>query len=447
MSNKATPTKNSTMTWWQLSLLGVACTLGTGYFLGAGIGLTMGGASMLFLFIFAAIGTYFVLDVLLLMTSENPQQGSFRTYAKLAYGRWAGFSCGWIYWGSQLMIMGSQLAALSLFTRFWFPTIPMWVFALIYASLGVGVILLGAKAFERSEHIFALIKVSALLIFLLLAGAAVLGWISGGLHPLSFPISANTFLPAGLKGTWSSFIYAFYAFGGTEMMGLFAMRLKKSNEAHKSGSIMILLLTILYMVSLFLVLTLLPLHAVHDKKSPFQVSLESYSLPYVPHVFNGILIIAAFSTMVASLFAVTAMLVALAKDHDAPRIFTRTTSGKRQIPYPALALTSGGMAAAIVLSLLLPEGMYTVISTAAGLTLLFIWLLILLSSGRLLAHTPLRMFKRWTGLLLILCAISGAAFHPTTRPGFFVSLLFIVLVAVITYVVHFTWPTNAKKRY
>lgn len=446
MSTKSTPTKNSTMAWWQLSLLGVACTVGTGYFLGVGIGLTMGGASMLFLFILAAAGTYFVLDALLQMTGEHPQQGSFRSYAKLAYGRWAGFSSGWIYWGSQLMIMGSQLAALSLFTRFWFPTVPMWLFAFFYASLGVGVILLGVQAFERSEHIFALIKVSALLIFLLLAGAAVLGWIRGGLHPLSFPISKDTFLPSGLKGSWSSFIYAFYAFGGTEMMGLFAMRLKKSSEAHRAGSIMILLLAILYIVSLFLVLTLLPLHALHEQKSPFQVSLESYPLPYVPHVFNAILIIAAFSTMVASLFAVTSILVALAKDHDAPFMFTRTTSGKRQIPYNALALTSGGMAAAVILSLLLPDELYTVMSTAAGLTLLFIWLLILLSSGRLLVHTPAKMFKRWVGLLLILIAISGAAFHPTTRPGFFVSLLFIVLIGFITFVVHFSWTHKIKKR-
>ncbi|OCT12016.1 transporter [Paenibacillus pectinilyticus] len=446
-ATKTDPLTTGTMNLWQLSLLGVACTLGTGYFLGAGIGLTMGGASMLILFLLAAVGTYFVLDALIQMTNANPQQGSFRAYAQLAYGRWAGFSCGWIYWGSQLMIMGSQLAALSLFTRFWFPAVPMWLFAVIYASLGVGVILLGAKAFERSEHFFALIKVSALLMFLLIAAAAIVGWISGGLHPLAFPITHATFLPSGLKGSWSSFIYAFYAFGGTEMMGLFAMRLKKPSEASKAGTLMILLLAILYIISLFLVLTLLPLHALHEKKSPFQVSLESYPLPFVPHVFNAILIIAAFSTMVASLFAVTAILVALAQDHDAPLIFARKTKGVRQIPYAALAFTTGGMAAAVVLALILPENLYTFISTAAGLTLLFIWLFILLSSGRLLPRSSSLSFKRWSGILLILCAISGAACHPTTRPGFWISLLFILLIALITYVLHLTWRPNSKKRY
>lgn len=445
MSTEATPTKNGTMTWWQFALLGVACTLGTGYFLGAGIGLTMGGASMLLMFLFAALGTYFVLDALIQMTLANPQHGTFRSYASIAFGRWAGFSCGWIYWGSQLMIMGSQLAALSLFTRFWFPSVPMWLFAIFYACLGIGVILLGAKVFERSEHIFALIKVSALLMFLLLAGAAVLGWISGGLHPLSFPITRSTFLPAGLKGSWSSLIYAFYAFGGTEMMGLFALRLRRPKEAAKAGTSMLLLLAILYIVSLFLVLTLLPLHALHDKKSPFQVSLESYPLPYVPYVFNAILIIAAFSTLVASLFAVTAILVALAKDHDAPQVFARKTRGNRQIPYAALAFTAGGMAAAVLLALVLSEELYTYISTAAGMTLLLIWLFILVSSGRILPSSVRGTWKRWTGIVLILCAISGAACHPTTRPGFWVSLLFLVLIAIITIILQFLWRRAINK--
>lgn len=66
-----------------------------------------------FMFIFAAFGTYIVFDVLAKMTGKDPQQGSFQTYAAKAFGRWAGFSSGWVYWCSELLIMGSQLTALS----------------------------------------------------------------------------------------------------------------------------------------------------------------------------------------------------------------------------------------------------------------------------------------------------------------------------------------------
>ncbi|MDF2652169.1 MAG: transporter [Paenibacillus sp.] len=443
MSTKAKSDKSGQMKWWQLSLLGVACTIGTGYFLGSGIGIKMGGGSVIFMFILAALGTYIVFDVLARMTGADPQQGSFRAYAKKAYGRWAGFSSGWVYWSSELLIMGSQLTALSLFTRFWFPAIPMWIFATVYALIGLGVILLGTKAFERTEHVFAIIKVSAIVMFLLIAGAAVFGFITGGAHQPRFPMTKETFLPAGLMGSWSSFIYAFYAFGGIEIMGLMATRLKRPEEAPKAGNIMILLLTTIYIASLILALTLIPLNALQGKESPFQAALGSYNLPFVPHAFNAILIIAGFSTMVASLFAVTTILITLAKDRDAPSIFAKKTSGKRKMPLFAIGFTTGGIAVAVLMALLLPEELYEYVTTAAGIMLLLNWLFILLSSGRLLQLSTWGKIKRYLGMALILTAITGTVFHETSRPGFWISLLFVGIIGLVTLGMSFKWKKNA----
>ena len=142
------------LSWWQLSLLGVACTIGTGYFLGSGLAINIGGPAALISFAVAALGTYLVFDALSQMTSEQPLEGSFRSYAKKAYGGWAGFSSGWAYWTSELLIMGSQLTALSIFARFWFPNIPMWILASIFAVLGLSIIIAGTKGFERMENIF-----------------------------------------------------------------------------------------------------------------------------------------------------------------------------------------------------------------------------------------------------------------------------------------------------
>ncbi|MFL6561548.1 MAG: amino acid permease, partial [Bacillus sp. (in: firmicutes)] len=57
------------LSWWQLSLIGIGCTIGTGYFLGSGIGIKITGPSMVFSFILAAIGTYIVFHFLAKMTS------------------------------------------------------------------------------------------------------------------------------------------------------------------------------------------------------------------------------------------------------------------------------------------------------------------------------------------------------------------------------------------
>jgi L-asparagine transporter-like permease len=444
MKNAEKSTKGD-MKWWQLSLFGVAATIGTGYFLGSGIAIQIGGGSVILLFILAAFGTYIVFDVLAKMTSDNPQKGSFRSYAKLAYGRWAGFSSGWVYWSSELLIMGSQLTALSLFAKIWMPGAPMWMLASGFAVLGLGVILMGSKGFENLEHVFAIIKIAAIVMFLVIAVIAIFGLLGNGSHQPKFPTTANVFFPGGAMGAWSSFIFAFYAFGGIEIMGLMAMRLRKPKEAPKAGKVMLLLLTIIYVASLIFALTLVPLDAFVPKESPFQVALNNYKLPFVPHAFNSILIIAGFSTMAASLFAVTTILVTLADDHDAPALFSKRSTGRRKLPYTAICLTTGGLIFSVVMALLLPEELYEYVTTAAGIMLLYNWFFILLSSGRLLKLTAWGKTKRIIGMLLILLAITGTLFHHTSRPGFWISLLFAGIIGILTFILNARWKKKAKE--
>ena len=54
--------------------------------------------------------------------------------------------------------MGSQLMALGIFTKFWFPVSPLWIVASIYAAIGLVVILTGMKGFENFQNIFGALK-------------------------------------------------------------------------------------------------------------------------------------------------------------------------------------------------------------------------------------------------------------------------------------------------
>lgn len=143
--SSAVKQKDQKLKWWQLSLLGVAGTIGTGYFLGSGLAISIGGPAVLIAYFFAAVGTYVVFDALSRMTADHPEQGSFRSYAQKAFGSWAGFGSGWVYWFSELLINGSQLTALSIFSRFWFPQVPMWIFAAGFGILGLVIVFLAIR--------------------------------------------------------------------------------------------------------------------------------------------------------------------------------------------------------------------------------------------------------------------------------------------------------------
>ena len=445
-SNKGKGSEKATLKWWQLSLIGVGCTIGTGFFLGSAIGIKITGPSIVFSFILAAIGTYIVYSLLAKMTAKDPQDGSFCYYAEKAFGRWAGFSCGWNYWSSNILIMGSQLTALSILSRFWFPHVPLWIFATGYATLAIIVVLTGNSGFDRVENLLAIIKTSAIVMFIILAFAALIGvgWIQGDAQHPGIPKSTTQFFPEGLKGFWASLIYAFYAYGGIEVIGLLATRLKKKEDAPKAGMIMLMVLVVIYVISLGLAVIMAKHGAFHDKESPFVTALGQYDLAFFPHVFNGAIIIAGFSTMTASLFGVTTLLVTLADCNDAPTYFAKKLKWK-QLPLHSLGLATIGLLASIVTALLLPGKIYEYITTAAGILILFNWSFIIISALKILEIKLWGKLLAYFGLTLILAAISGTLIEESIRFGFFVSILFALIIGLVAMIMQKkVWKKKSK---
>ncbi|GAA0322585.1 amino acid permease [Bacillus carboniphilus] len=435
------------LAWWQLSLVGVGCTIGTGYFLGSAIGIKITGPSIVFSFLLAALGTYIVYSLLAKMTAEDPQEGSFCYYANKAYGRWAGFSCGWNYWSSNILIMGSQLTALSILSRFWFPHFPLWLFAAGYAILSIIVVLTGTNGFDRVENLLAVIKTAAIIMFIIIAAAAVFGWIGGGdVERAGVPTTMSDLFPEGFKGFWSSLIYAYYAYGGIEVIGLMATNLKKKEDAPKAGIIMLIVLVIIYILSLGLAVTMANHGEFTDKESPFVTALKPYNLAFFPHVFNAAIIIAGFSTMTASLFGVTKLLVTLADDGDAPKVFSKKIKKWKDLPFPSLLLATIGLLASIITALLLPGKIYEYITTAAGILILINWAFIILSGMKVLEMKVWGKFLSLIGIFLILAAVSGTLMEKSIRFGFFVSILFVVIIGIVAIIMQKkVWKKKASE--
>ena len=442
MSKAKSGAEENNMKWWQLSLFGVGCTIGTGFFLGSSLAIKMTGPAILIAFIIAAVGTYFVFDALSKMTSQEPLKGGFRSYAKKAYGRWAGFSSGWVYWCSEVLIMGSQMTALSIFSRFWFPKVPLWIFATIYGVLGLAVILIGVNLLNKMENILAILKISAILMFIIIAALAIFGVIDGD-RPIQYPNSKKELIPGGIKGLWSAVIFAFYAFGGIEILGLMATKLKDPKEAPKAGKVMLFMLTFIYVLSIGLAVMMVSWHTFNAKESPFVIALDAYNLSFVPHFFNAALIIAGFSTMTASLYGVTSVLVTLGEEGDAPASFSR--KGKLKVPLPTLMITILGITASIVAALVMPNRIYEYITTAAGLMLLYNWIFILGSSRKILKLKLKEKLMYSIGAIFILIAVTGTIFHDTSRPGFFISLAFLGIIGIITFIMNFQWKKKKPK--
>ncbi len=95
----------------------------------------------------------------------------------------------------------------------------------------------------------------------------------------------------------------------------------------------------------------------------------------MPFILNVVLILAGFSTLVGSLFAVTSVLMNLAEEE----MHLQCLLKKKKHLFPALILIIIGLGASILSALFLPKNIYEYVTTAAGLMLLYTWSLILLS--------------------------------------------------------------------
>ncbi|MBG9454018.1 transporter [Lysinibacillus sphaericus] len=436
-------TSKGRLSWWQLSLLGIGCTLGTGFFLGTSMAIHKSGPAVVIPFLLAAIATYIVYDALVKMSVDNPDKGSFRTYAKQAFGNWAGFSNGWIYLISEILIMGSQLMALGIFTKLWFPMLPLWVATSIYAALGLAVILMGMKGFEKFQNIFGALKAAAVVMFIIIAVVLIIKGFNTETTTLD-ALYANyeEFFSQGVKGIWLGLLYAFYAFGGIEVMGLMVIDLKNPKEAPKAGKVMIFAITVIFIIAIMLALALVSWKDFTIEESPFITALNGYHIPFFADIFNGVLIIAGFSTMVGSLYAVITILITLAEDHDAPASLAK--KGKMKIPFPAFLFLACGLIITIVIGFLMPEKIFEYLITAAGLMLIYNWLFILVTYMKLMKLSKWELVKNGIGILLIVVTVSGTLGEKTSRLGFFVSLLFIILIGIATWIVMKRQKHNKK---
>lgn len=419
------------MPWWQLSLIGIGCTIGTGFFLGSSMAIKKSGPAVSIPFLLAAIGTYIVYNALVKMSVDQPDKGSFRSYAKLTFGRWAGFSNGWVYLLSEMLIMGSQLMALGIFTQFWFPALPLWIGTTIYAVLGLLIILTGLKGFEKFQNVFGFMKIAAIVMFIIIAIVMLYRSFHGEMSDVNDMLdNYSGFFSEGYKGIWLALLYAFYAFGGIEVIGLLVIDMKNPKEAPKAGKIMIFVLTFIYVVSLSLAVALISWKTLKVEQSPFITALEKFDLPFVTDIFNGILIIAGFSTMVASLYAVMTILVALAEDQDAPAFLAK--KGKLKVPIPAFLFIAGGLALVIFIGFMLPEKIFEYMITAAGLMLLYNWSFILVTYLKRMSPSRWEQVMTYLGLLLIGITVSGTLGEKTSRIGFYVSILFVIIIGIAT---------------
>lgn len=362
----------------QLTMMGLGSAIGAGLFLGSGKGIATAGPAVLLSYLVAGTLIILVMWALGEMAAAHPNSGAFSVYAQKAMGATAGATVGWLWWLQMVVVIAVEaLGAAGLLFSVW-PVVPVWLLTLVFMSVFTAINLTSVKNYGEFEFWFAILKVGAIVLFLLFGAALLLGWIPGAQSPgFGNLASHGGFAPNGMAGIATGIFVVAFAFGGTEIVSIAA-----AETADPARSVAVAVRTVVwrilvfYIGSVFVIATVLPWTS-PELASPFAGVLDAANIPWAGTAITLVAVAALLSALNANLYGASRMIYSLGERHEAPAFVTRVSG--RHVPMVAVGVSVAFGFAAVVLELLFPGQVLNPLLNLVGSTCLVVWGVALLS--------------------------------------------------------------------
>ena len=108
----------------QISMIALGGAIGTGLFLGSAVSVKLAGPGVIISYAAASLIALALMWALAEMTLVHPVAGSFGVFAEIYLHPWAGFAIRYAYWLATSVAIGSEVVAISIYCRYWFPEVP-----------------------------------------------------------------------------------------------------------------------------------------------------------------------------------------------------------------------------------------------------------------------------------------------------------------------------------
>ncbi|AWB83785.1 amino acid permease [Corynebacterium liangguodongii] len=385
MTTKHTPALGTGLKSRHLTLMGLGMAVGAGLFLGVGAGIRAAGPAILIAYVIAGAIVVAVMRMLGEMAAAHPSPGSFATYGRLAFGNWAGFLLGWLYWFLLIMVGGAEITGAAAIMAGWFD-VPQWIPALIAVAFFAAVNLAQVKGFGEFEYWFAMIKVVVIVGFLIV-GAALFFGLFPGTSFVGFGNAAEAgFAPNGVAGIAAGLLAVAFAFGGIEVVTIAAAESENPVAAVKRAvNSIIWRIGLFYIGSVIIIILLLPYSEIDAADSaadsPFTQVLGMAHIPGAAGFMEAIIVLALLSAFNAQIFGSSRMAYQQALDGDAPAWLRATNA--QGVPINSVLVSVFFAFCSVGLQWWNPPGLLAFLMNAVGGCLIVTWVMIALSYRRL----------------------------------------------------------------
>ncbi|MGX6448161.1 amino acid permease, partial [Patulibacter sp. S7RM1-6] len=372
-----TPRLARTLRQRHVTLIALGGMIGGAFFVGSSAVIANAGPASLLTYAISGAIIVLVMRALGEMAAARPHSGSFLVFPQQAFGPWAGFTVGWVYWYFWAVVLGFEAVAGANIAHEWLPGIPMWGWAAIFLGSLTATNLLSVKSFGEFEFWFASVKIAALFVFFLLVIATLLGLDLGGDGGASVGgiVDHGGFLPNGATPVVTMIATAIFMMQGGEIATIAAAESDAPGRAiARATQLLVVRQTLLFLVSVFLILCAVPWSGITVGVSPFASALDALGIPAAATVMNAVVLVAILSALNSGIYITSRTLFSLAAQGQAPRWMLATT--KRGVPARATLTASVVGAVCVVGAVVSPDDIFSFLLNSSAATNLFVYAMI-----------------------------------------------------------------------
>jgi L-asparagine permease len=363
----------------QIQMIAIGGAIGTGLFMGAGSRLHDAGPGLFLVYAVCGVFVFFILRALGELVLHRPSSGSFVSYAREFFGEKTAFVTGWLYFFNWAATAIVDVTAVALYVHYWgmFEAIPQWLIALIALGIVLTMNIISVKLFGEMEFWASIIKVAALVTFLVVGIVFLAGRFEINGQATGFGVISDNggLLPVGVFPLVLVTSGVIFAYAAVELVGIAAGETEDPPKVMpRAINSVIVRIALFYVGSLILLALLLPYTEFHKGESPFVTFFSKIGVPAAGSIMNLVVLTAAMSSLNAGLYSTGRILRSMAMNGSGPAFTAKMN--RNGVPFGGIALTGALTLLGVILNLFVPEEAFNIALDLSALGIISTWAMI-----------------------------------------------------------------------
>ena len=275
----------------QLTMMAIGGAIGVGLFLGSSVTIRLAGPAVILSYLLGAGIALIMSYALAEMAVVHPVAGAFGVYAEKYLNPWASFSVRATYGAAQIIAIGAEVTAAGIYISFWLPNVPQWIWVVLVSAALVALNSMQVNRLGEFEYWFAMIKVAAIVGFVIVGLSLICGVNSRSAIGLANLTQHGGFLPRGWKGVWLSLTITVTSYMGVEIMAVTAGEAEHPEVTiPRAMRSIVWRLILFYVLAIAIMVTMVPWNQTSSLSglsgSPFVTAFAAAHIPFAAATFQ-----------------------------------------------------------------------------------------------------------------------------------------------------------------